>query len=80
MRLLTVDEVSDVLRVHRGRIYELARAGALPVVRLGRQIRVSGEALERWIEQGGYALPGGWRRGPAQAGEIHQQAGRATHI
>ena len=68
MQLLTVDEVSDLLRVHRGRVYELVRAGGLPVVRLGRQIRVSGEALERWIEQGGQALPGGWRReAPADA-------------
>jgi excisionase family DNA binding protein len=62
MRLLTIPEVSDLLRVPPARAYELARQGVLPVVRLGRQVRVSEPALQRWIEDGGQ-VSGGWRQG-----------------
>jgi excisionase family DNA binding protein len=62
MDLLTVPEVARVLRVSPPRVYELARDGLIPVVRLGRQVRVEQDALRRWIASGGQALPGGWRR------------------
>ena len=39
-QLLTMDEVAVILGVSRGRAYELGRHGILPVVRLGRQVRV----------------------------------------
>ncbi len=57
MRLMTIPEVSDLLRVPRARAYELAREGLIPVVRVGRQVRVSDDALSRWIESGGTSLP-----------------------
>ena len=56
MKLLTVQEVADVLRVPRSRAYELARKGLLPCVRIGRQIRISEDALAEWIAQGGQGL------------------------
>jgi hypothetical protein len=40
----------------------LARRGTLPHFRLGRQIRISRAQLEQFIQQGGQALPGGWRK------------------
>lgn len=68
--LLTVAEVSEVLRVPLGRGYQLARQGVLPgTVRLGRQIRVRADMLQQFIEAGGQALPGGWRRQPKLQGE-----------
>ena len=63
MRLLTVQEVSEILRVPRSRAYELARQGLIPSVRLGRQVRIEESALHEWIGAGGRGLPGGWRRG-----------------
>lgn len=62
MRLLTVKSVSEVLGVSEARVYDLIREGILPACRLGRQVRVSEDVLREWIENGGQALPGGWRR------------------
>jgi len=62
VKLLTIPQVAERLQVSPQRAYEMARAGLLPAVRLGRQVRVSEEALEDWIRKGGKALPGGWRR------------------
>lgn len=48
--LLTVRDVEAELQLGRTRTYELVRSGALPVLRVGRSIRVPREALLRWIE------------------------------
>ncbi len=61
-KLLRVDEVAQLLDLRRHRVYELARANILPHVRLGRQIRFSAEKIQEFIESGGQALPGGWRK------------------
>ena len=58
MVLLSIDEVARRLGVRRARAYELVREGLLPAVRLGRQVRVSNEALRAWVLGGGCALPG----------------------
>lgn len=40
-RFLSVPEVAQLLRINRGRAYEMAASGSLPgVIRLGRTIRV----------------------------------------
>ena len=40
-RFLSVPEVAQLLRINRGRAYEMAADGTLPgVIRLGRTIRV----------------------------------------
>ena len=62
MRLMTMKEVASRLGVSVQRAYELGRSGLLPVVRLGRQMRVEEEQLSVWIGSGGRALPGGWRK------------------
>ncbi len=71
MRLLTIPEAAEVLRVPRARIYQLAREGLLPVVHLGRQLRVDESQLHDWIASGGQALPGGWR---------HSRSDRDEHL
>jgi putative molybdopterin biosynthesis protein len=58
-------EVADRLGVSLQRAYEMGRCGLLPIVRLGRQIRVEEARLMSWIESGGRALPGGWKRYPS---------------
>src|SRR5579885_1401558 len=49
--LLKVSEVAALLRVSRNLVYELIAQGELPVIRLGRVIRVPRDALERWIDR-----------------------------
>lgn len=53
-QILVADEVAELLRVDRQRVYELVRRGAIPVVRIGqRQYRFNAEAIKQWIEGGG---------------------------
>lgn len=47
--LLKVSEVADELRVARSYAYRLIQEGELPVVRIGRSVRVPREALEEWV-------------------------------
>ena len=56
MRLLTVPEVSLCLSVRPSRVYGLIRAGVLPAVRVGRQVRVLDDDLRQWIAKGGRPL------------------------
>ncbi len=53
-QILVADEVAEMLRVDRQRVYELARCNAIPVIRVGeRQYRFDAEAIRHWIEGGG---------------------------
>lgn len=56
MCLLTAKETAEILKVTLPRVYELAREGLIPSVRMGRQIRFHEEKLMEWIEQGGSSL------------------------
>lgn len=47
--LLKVSEVADELRVARSYAYRLIQEGELPVVRIGRSVRVPRTALEAWV-------------------------------
>jgi excisionase family DNA binding protein len=50
IELLKATEVARVLGIGRTRVYELMAAGELPVVRIGRFVRVPRRSLESWIE------------------------------
>jgi excisionase family DNA binding protein len=49
--LLSIPQVAQRLSVPTGRIYELARQGRLPTVRVGKYVRVQAHVLEAWIVQ-----------------------------
>ena len=49
--LLRADEVANILGLGRSKVYELIMTRQLPVVRIGRLVRVPRPALERWIEE-----------------------------
>ena len=48
---LKVPELAEVLRIARGRAYELVGSGEIPSVRIGRSVRVSRRELEKWLEK-----------------------------
>lgn len=55
--ILVAEEVAELLRVDKQRIYELVRKQQIPVIRVGeRQYRFSRQAIERWLGQGGNAM------------------------
>jgi excisionase family DNA binding protein len=47
--LLTMPQVAKRLSIPEGRAYELARQGQLPVVRVGKYVRVDPTQLAQWI-------------------------------
>jgi excisionase family DNA binding protein len=53
MKMLTAPEVAQLLRVKPARVYELARLGMIPCLRIGRQVRFAEESLREWIACGG---------------------------
>lgn len=68
MRLIQAKRASEVLSVSLARLYELARLGIIPVVRLGpRQIRFDEDALTEWVRQGGLQAEG---NGSVQVSEL----------
>lgn len=49
--LLTVRDVAVALQIGRTRTYALLRSGEIPVIRVGRAVRVPRDGLCRWIEE-----------------------------
>lgn len=48
-RLLTADDVAELMRVTRGWVYAETRRNALPHLRLGRYVRYRRSAIEAWM-------------------------------
>jgi excisionase family DNA binding protein len=63
--LLTVPEAARRLSLGRATAYLLAQRGELPVVRIGRAVRIPARALEAWIIA---RTTGGGADGEAQQG------------
>lgn len=51
---MTIDELAERWRVDRKSLYEMVRSGDLPVIRIGRLVRVSLRTVES-LEQPGVA-------------------------
>jgi excisionase family DNA binding protein len=49
--LLRAEEAAVVLGIGRSKVFEMLRAGELPVIRLGRSVRIPRQALAVWIEE-----------------------------
>ncbi len=56
MKILLATEAAALLRVTPTRVYELAKRGVIPCVRVGRQVRFCEEHLLEWIANGGSSL------------------------
>lgn len=64
-KLQTLKWAAEMLNVSTARATAMAREGILPpgvAVRLGRQWRIHPERLAAFIDSGGQALAGGWKR------------------
>ena len=47
--ILTVKELSDLLRLHPTTVYKLVRQGKIPSFRVGNEWRFRKDALMRWL-------------------------------
>ena len=46
--LLTIPQAADQVGLGKSKLYELIQAGEIPVVRIGRAVRVPSERLREW--------------------------------
>jgi excisionase family DNA binding protein len=49
MKILTVKETADALKVKPQWVYRMMSNDGLPCIRLGRQIRVDEDSLKKWL-------------------------------
>jgi excisionase family DNA binding protein len=49
--LITIEEAARYLRLSRAKTYQLAAVGDLPVVRVGRSVRVRADRLPAWLDE-----------------------------
>jgi excisionase family DNA binding protein len=52
-KTITVTQASELLGVSRNAAYQAARAGEIPVIRIGRRLLVPRVALDRMLEGAG---------------------------
>mgnify|MGYP001331269075 CR=1 FL=1 len=50
-QLLTADQLAERWQVPKAHVWRLARAGQIPVVRLGRYMRFRTDAIDAWEQQ-----------------------------
>jgi putative molybdopterin biosynthesis protein len=69
--LLTAEDVAQQLRIKKYTVYELIKRGELPSSRVGRQVRVAQEDIDRYLRAGrtGPLFTGEKPRGPRAEGE-----------
>lgn len=48
--LLNITEVCQLLGLSRTKVHILIKSEGLPVIRFGRAIRISPDALQRWLD------------------------------
>lgn len=48
-RLLTADEVAEIIGMRVDYVYTLSRRGQIPHLRFGRTLRFRAEAIEAWL-------------------------------
>jgi excisionase family DNA binding protein len=66
VQLLTAKETSSILRITTQRLYEMAREGLIPSVRIGGCVRFEQAQLQAWVRSGGSASSIG-RHGPTSS-------------
>ncbi|CAN5591171.1 hypothetical protein BH23CHL4_BH23CHL4_30680 [soil metagenome] len=49
--LIRVEEAAKFISLGRSKTYELIAAGEIPVVRIGRSVRVPVEGLRTWVRR-----------------------------
>jgi excisionase family DNA binding protein len=49
--LLTIPEAAESVGLGRSKLYELIQSGDVPVVRIGRAVRISADRLREWTQK-----------------------------
>lgn len=49
--VLTVEEISEYLKIPKSTIYKLVREGKIPAQKIGRHWRFRKETIDHWLEK-----------------------------
>lgn len=49
--IMTITEVAQYLRISEAKVYELARTGMIPALRIGKSWRFQKELLKQWVRK-----------------------------
>lgn len=50
-QILTLEEVSRYLKLHKATVYKMAQAGKIPALKVGKVWRFKRAKLEAWLER-----------------------------
>jgi excisionase family DNA binding protein len=50
-RIMNVHEVADYLRISEAKVYRMAKAGDMPVIRMGKSWRFRSDLIDEWIRR-----------------------------
>ena len=62
MKILTIKEVANILKINSFTAYRFAKEGKIPAVRIGRTWRIDEEVLEKWLADNSFKTTGAWKR------------------
>lgn len=51
IKVMTIEELSDYLKIPKSTLYKLAQEGKLPGQKVGRHWRFRKERIDRWLDE-----------------------------
>lgn len=55
--VLTIDELSEYLKISKSTLYKLAQVGSIPCQKVGKHWRFHKDAIDEWLRQRGPSNP-----------------------
>jgi len=49
-QLLTIDQVSELLQIPKGSLYNLVNEDKIPYIKIGGRLRFKKSSIEKWID------------------------------
>ena len=49
--MMTISDVAQYLRLSESKVYELARSGSIPALRIGKSWRFQKDLLQQWVRK-----------------------------
>ena len=55
VNIMTIQDLSEYLKISRSTLYKLAQEGALPGTKVGRHWRFHKDAIDEWVRTGKFS-------------------------
>jgi excisionase family DNA binding protein len=61
-KVLTIEELSDYIKISKSTLYKLVREGKVPSQKIGRHWRFHKDAIDSWLKKAGNSAKRGTKR------------------